>query len=342
MRINYQGRMLRAEYRGADYADDNDSSRDLQRRKFRLTGLMPLPKHEWILLYAGFQHFSTEFDATGYEISSNRVQGGARIKFPVHFTLAYYFIFDRTASDSDYIATDNISHTFYATHRQGRAGLTIGYQNNINDDFEDVVRANSIYFSGWVRPCPRMEFRGEYGFRAETVDEGSRLVGDEDRNRYKISVKCNCLESGTVMLKLENKTRTNDQINSEAEFNRFSANVSLKLLEYGYLNGGYSYSSGEYENSEQSFDFDDNLFHADISVNEFHNFTPGFGVTYYRSRRDLDVESFSLNFKADYKFMEDFIFSAAYNVHNFDDFLVGDQYYTANIVEINIIKIISF
>jgi len=75
---------------------------------------------------------------------------------------------------------------------------------------------------------------------------------------------------------------------------------------------------------------------------EYISFTPGLGVTYYRSQRDLDVESFILRFKLAYGFYSGYRIEIKYDVHNFDDFLFLDRYYTANIVEINLIKNISF
>ena len=49
-----------------------------------------------------------------------------------------------------------------------------------------------------------------------------------------------------------------------------------------------------------------------------------------------------MRFDAEYEFYDGYKFRAEYNVQNFDDFLIRDQYYTANIVEISLIKHISF
>ena len=143
-------------------------------------------------------------------------------------------------------------------------------------------------------------------------------------------------------IKYEEKNRENDQLGSEVEFMRIALDGTLELKEYGVVSAGYAFASGEYENDEQKFEFGDHLVHADLTSREYYDITAGFGAVYYRSKQDLDVESFTLRFSAAYRFKEDYKLEIDYNVHNFDNFQVWDEYYTANIVEVNLIKTISF
>lgn len=341
--VNYQGRMFQAEYVGADYADNENPGRDQSRSKVRLFGSLPVPNYERLVLSGAFHHFETRYNTPDYGISSNRVRGGALMKLAEKFSVNYYFVFDRTTSDSDFIATDNITHTFYGSHFwPGLAGVTVGYQYGINDDYEDAIKSSSFYFGGWLKPCPQVEFRVQHGIRSESVDEGSRLIGDEDRDRFRFTARYKNVEYGSISFSVEDKNRKNDQLRSESDFSRISIDGNLKLRELGSLSGGYSFSKGEYENNEQDFAFDDHLVFGDIELKGWCNLTPAFGVVYYRSKRDLDVESFTLRFKAAYRFMEDYVLDVTYNVNNFDDFLVKDRYYTANIVDVSIKRMLSF
>jgi hypothetical protein len=69
-------------------------------------------------------------------------------------------------------------------------------------------------------------------------------------------------------------------------------------------------------------------------------------ATYFRSKRDNDIEKFSLHFGVTYTFLTNHHLEARYHAYNFDDFreLGGDYtaYYTGNIVEVNFIKDLSF
>jgi hypothetical protein len=343
MRIKYQGRMFQVEYRAADYSDDSRPDRDRSRFKFRMITRLWMPEYEEIVLIGGYRRFETRYDATDFMISSNRVHGGVMLDLPRDFTLNYNFIFDRTGSDSDLVASDNIAHTFYASHVwPGLAQITIGYQHDINDDFYDEVRSNSYYFSGWLKVSDNLEFRGVRGFRSESMEDGTRLVGDEERGRHKLSVKVTDDRYGSLTLKHEGKNRKNDQLGSEADFNRFAADGILGLRDYGELSFGYSYSTGDYCNAVQEYKFNNHLVYGDFTAREYRNITLGLGGLYYRSKRDLDVEEFTVRFEGAYRFVTDYTLKVTYNVHNFDDFLVRDQYYTANIVEMSITRAILF
>jgi hypothetical protein len=342
-RINYLGRMFQAEYRAGNFDDNKHRDRDRSRYRIRLIGMGTVPRYEWIMLSGGFQHFETKFDESEFKISSNSVWGTAAIELPENFALKYHGRFDRTSSDSDVVATDNLAHAFYLSRSwPGLARLTAGYQHDINDDFEDAVSANSAYFSGWLKPVPQLEFRGEFGLRAETVDEGSRLLGDEDRTRFRLSAIYSSPAAGSINLKFENKRRKNDQLGSEANFSRISIDRTMTVVKYVGFSGGYAFATGDYKNNEQEFKFDSHVLYADLTSKEYRNLTAGFGAVYCRSKRDLDVESFTLRFSAMYQFMREYAVEAFYNIHNFDDYLIIDRYYTANIVEINIKKSISF
>lgn len=343
MVFNYEGRMFQAEYSGDDYEDKEHLDRDQTRYRIRLNAATPVPRYEWIVLSGGFLHFDTRYDTNDFAYSANRVWSGIRIEPRGRFALNYNFVFDRASSDSDLVATDNIAHAVYVQYmRAGFLNLTVGYQNDINDDIDDEVNSDTYYLSGWYKPSARLEFRGEYGNRAEKVVEGYRLTGNEDRQRFKFSGKYRSTEYGDVKITYENKSRKNESLSSEVCFDRISLDGNLIVSSLGNLNCGYSYSIGEYENGDGTFEYNSHVIYGDIFLNEYRRFKPGFGFVYYRSKRDLDTESFNLNFKAVYRFMKDYRLHVEYNVHNFDDFLVDNQYYTANIVEISLTKNMTF
>lgn len=343
VRINYRGRMLQADYRGAAFNDEEKSWRDQVRYKYRVVAVAAIPRFERLILSGGFQHFETRYDETDFKISANTVWGGVTVKLPMNYSVRYGFYFDRTSSDSDLVATDNLSQAVYVTRIwPNRAGVTLGYQHDINDDFEDAFKAHTGFFSGWLKPGKNWEFRGEYGFRQEDVDDGGRLLGNEDRDRIQLSARYRDNDKGSAVIKFESKNRRNDQLGSKADFDRIAFDGTLKVKEYGRLTGGYALAEGTFDNDEQAFEFRDHLFHTDLATREFYHFTAGFGAVYYRSKGDLDTESFTVRFNLACNFIDDYLLEMVYNVHNFDNFLVWDEYYTANIVEINIIKSISF
>jgi len=338
-RFNYQGRMFQAEYNAISYKDKNDESKDQSRRNVRLNAALPVPKYEWLQLSGGYQQFKTEYCDTKFELKSTTVRGGALASLPNYFSIKYDIFLNRAGSDSDFVETDNLAQAVYLSYNRPKLiGITLGYQNDINDDFEDSFKANSYYFSGLLYPNSRSEIRGELGIRAEEVDQGSRLIGNEDRNKYKISGKYKLSGGNSIGAKYEARKRKNEQIGSEAEFTRIAVETNISSSKYAQIAAAYSYTIGEYENTEQKFEFVDHQVNLDINSAEFKNLTGGFGLTYYRSQRDLDIESIGLRFRGGYKLAGDYRIEALYNVYNFDDLLALNRYYTENMVEFNIIK----
>ena len=90
------------------------------------------------------------------------------------------------------------------------------------------------------------------------------------------------------------------------------------------------------------FEYESHQVNADVTTREYMNFTGDFGIVYFRNKLDLDTESINLLFSGIYSFDEGLRAEAIYRVFNFDDFLFLDQYYTENIVEVNLIKSFSF
>jgi hypothetical protein len=230
----------------------------------------------------------------------------------------------------------------YAAHSwPGLAEATAGYQRDFNDDLEDEVIANSFYFSGWIKPADRLEFRGEFGTRSEEVNSGSRLVGDEERFKYRASAKYRYRNYGSISVRIDSRTRKNEQLGSESEYISACASVDADVAGYATVVGGYTYSKGDYDNNEQEFEFRDHTVFGDVTSREYLNTTLGCGITYYRSRWNLDAEKISLRFSGAYRFMDAYHFEIEYTVHNFDDFMFTetyDEYYTANILRLQITR----
>jgi hypothetical protein len=129
--------------------------------------------------------------------------------------------------------------------------------------------------------------------------------------------------------------RENDDLGSEADFRRAAADLWHKCEKLGTLHASYAFVQGEYENQTDNFEFTDHVVAGGLTIPLFTGFEAVFDGTYYRSKRDLDVESTAARIAARYwTGSPRYTLEVAYAAHNFDDVLVFDGYYTANIVEI--------
>jgi hypothetical protein len=359
VQFDYQGRSLRAEYRAVDYQDELNTARDQQRSLVQLRGYVPLPRLERVIVNGGFQHFESKYTDSDFTFSANTVWAGGLADLPHGFWLRYHFKFDRASSDSDLIATDNISNLGYVGYEiPGLLRASIGYQDHINDDFEDEIRGSSLFASGWLQPLPFLELKGEYGDRSEDIEDGERLLGEQDQMRHRYSLRLKNKDWGSLSLHGESLERENQQLGSEVDFDRYSADMLLlgsdrlrfdlpilKWIQLIHVSGGYSYAEGLYTNNTSEFEFVSHTVTGAIWLSVADKARLGHTLVYYRSEEDLDVESFRLRFEGEVELTAGFGLEAVYRVHNFDNLtrpvLPYDQYYTTNIVELNLTKSLS-
>ena len=341
--LNHEGALLNGQIRRQNFTDNLDENRDRKTTEMKISGTLPVPNHEWLVLNGGFRRISSKYEISETEISANRAWAGMRADLPYDLQLRYKFIIDRASSDNDFVATDNLTNTIYLSKVWPRyALLTFGYQNGINDDYEDEISSNSFMIGGFIRPHKLIELRGEMGLTEEEIEDGSRYVGEESRNRHRFTLKFMPERYGDFQIKYTNRERENKDLGTEVDYSSITTDYSISHYKYGSISVGYTYSSGDYTNRDESFEFKDHSVYGDLRITEYKNLIGGCGITYYRSKTDLDVESIILRFDAEYGFYEDYAFKVEYNIHNFDDFRYFDRYYTANIVKISLIKHMSF
>ncbi|MBD3334902.1 MAG: hypothetical protein GF355_05250, partial [Candidatus Eisenbacteria bacterium] len=76
LRLHRHASMLQAEYRGQQFTDDLDSSRDQKRSRLRVNAALSHPSYNWILIYGGMQSYATEYEEAERELTSNSGWGG--------------------------------------------------------------------------------------------------------------------------------------------------------------------------------------------------------------------------------------------------------------------------
>ena len=338
VQANSRGHMLQAEYRQSDYRDKRTSAADRRTTRYQIVSAAPVPRVRTLLVNAGFQHFEHKMEASGRKLTANTVWAGGRLFLPADYTIKYSFLFDRATNAGDRAATDNITNAAYAgkTWRQ-HAGLMVGYQYQMHDDIADEIRGNGYYAAGWAKPLASWTWKAEFGSQQEDVKQGVTLTGDEDRTRFGVSSSYEH-RLGTLRVRYENTQRNNDDIGTSIDFQRLAGEIAMTHGIPGQLSGSYAVTFGKYETTDNGFSFRDHVLSGLWLSPIYRRLQTELEGTYYRSQRDLDVESFSLRLLGRYEVTEKYKFEISYAAHNFDDLTAYNRYYTANIVEIAIVR----
>jgi hypothetical protein len=336
--FKHRGSYGRVEYRLADFNNDTNRQNDRRSRRLRVTFYSPLPKWNKIVLSGGFQHFENEVEVRADTLNANTFWGAARYGHPLGYHIRYSFIFDRSRRTGDLTDYDNVIHTVHAGRTwAGRGGVTVGYGRRLNDDVRIKRSGDEYSLTGWARPIKPLLLRAGFDYEGDVIDSGRSLTGDRERSRHWLSAKYTHA-GGYVKVMLEDRQRENADIGSRIDFLRLSLDGSASDDRLGEIFAGYAYGRGEYVNSGGAFKYGEHTVSGEARSREYWHLQLGIEGMYYRSRSDVDVESFTLELIGRYKIREDAGVELSYSVHNFDDFNdlspFYDRYFTANVVQV--------
>jgi hypothetical protein len=105
---------------------------------------------------------------------------------------------------------------------------------------------------------------------------------------------------------------------------------------WGSVGVEYTWSLDAYDNRIDGFDAESNALTSRLYLERVKGVRLGGGVTYLKVVRDLDIEKSILFFEGEYTLRDSYHLELKYNVYNYDDYVLLDRYYTANIVWINV------
>ncbi len=335
----FKGRSVRLEYRQSDFDDEAKGHGDRKGQMFRTSASTPFPRYERVVLAGGYDYRLDEMEGSSVELETNQAWGATKARLPGQITVDYRFVFARTDHKGNGIETDNFLNTVSVGRRWNRhGGFRVGYENRIVDDLIDRSESNGFLFSGWINYLDKLFVRTSTATRDKNIVTGSTLIGDEDFTRYRVAARYVDERFGELSAQVRARVKENDDIGSEAEYTSFSTGFKLSRQKYGRLSIFYTYYVGEYESRSADFELSDHVVRGKITPVKYRKVSVTAGGTYYRSRRDLDVEKSSLNLGISYELPEDFHVEAKYSVFNYDDFQAIDLFYTGNVVEVSIAR----
>ncbi|MBI4720873.1 MAG: hypothetical protein HY770_06560 [Chitinivibrionia bacterium] len=335
----YKQSSLRLEYRASEFDDRVNKPSDRDANVFRASATAAIPGFERAVLSGGYDYRLDKLYAYRSELKTNQGWAATRIHLPLQFSADYRFVFARTLHEGNGIETDNVLNTVAVGKTWNRrGGLRIGYENRIADDLADRSESNGFLFNGWYSHANRVFLRALASTRDKDIVTGSTLIGDEDYIRYRVSVTADGGMLGDVSVQYQGRRKENKDIGSTVDYRSISTTWRLDTKKLGSLAVTYAYYLGEYENRSTNFEFSDNMVTGTITPAPYRGVGVRAGGTYYRSRRDLDIEKIALNLGATYSFRNGYYFDADYTAYNYDDFLAIDRFYTGNILEVSLAR----
>lgn len=361
--------MIRAFYRGTKFDDVTDLDNDQKGSEINTVISTIVPNYEWILLSGGYIYRNSKLDNLEAELTTHQGWGAVKLNLPNQVLAEYRLTYGYAERISEEDRTvDNIYQLFsLGKNFKNIVGLRAGYEMRTQDDFIQKVTSSGFLFEGWFKPTDKLSFNGSFTTRSEETDEGRRLLGDLDVTRHQVTAQYADAAWGKFKVRWQQRTRENDplfteglttgiglttpeasEVNTKVEYSALTPELTLRRADLGSLTVAYSLITGTFENTTDAADytFRDHLITGTVTPRSYGPLTADFSATYFRSKRDNDIEKFNLDFGLMYTFIKNHHLEVRYNVINFDDFRMLDgsynEYYTGNIVSVNLIKDLSF
>jgi hypothetical protein len=330
-------------YRRSDFTDKERENADRQADQVELRGFAPVPQLSCISVASGYRYRQNKHQSAELKLSTNQFWAALKGYLPQGLIGEYRFLVARIKHDGNNIETDNFVNTVSIGKTWSRTGgARIGYENRIQDDLLDRSVAHLLFLSGWYRFNNNLMVRARFSAKMKEITTGTTLVGDEDFTRHQITIKYDQPNWGDLMVRYQGRIKTNEDINTRAEYNAFSLVLNIRQPEYGRIVLDYSYYMGAHENrsvtSPEEYEFSDHVLQGTVFLEQYRNLDTWFGGSYYRSRRDRVSEKIGANIGAAYNLPQNYRAELRYQSLNFDNFRVNDQYYTGNKVNISLVK----
>ena len=106
---------------------------------------------------------------------------------------------------------------------------------------------------------------------------------------------------------------------------------------WGSVGADYSYSNDDYRDLAGRFATVSDIVTGRADFTRVKNLRLAGGVTYLDIGKDLDIEKSSVFVEGSYRVWHDYRVEVQYNVYNYDDYILLDRYYTANVVRFNLV-----
>lgn len=348
---------FKAEFRLSKYDDNLRDAYDRLTSRLRFTGSAPVPTRKDLFVSAGYQHYSAEIVARQDTLIADAFWGGAQWFGNNHLSVKYSFLFDRSRRTGDISATDNILHALYLTRNWiARGGFTFGYRYQTTDDIFDQVSQNGYFTSAWYKPMDMLTLKAGYGNEQSSIIDGRTLNGEKSRTKFWAGLKYKRDNAGWNLMFKSRSTENDlfagwDQtsavdyprgISYSTDYTEIATDIYYDYSKIGMLTFAYSYIDGDYTNESGMFAYSEHVLAGDFESKPIGQFDIKLGATYLLARQDIDYERSNLRAALAWAFRTQCRLELKLSVHNFDNYIdpspLYTEYYTANVVTINVIK----
>lgn len=252
------------------------------------------------------------------------------------FTFRYNLYLNRIDDQSTDMKTDNVQNDFDGEFYYGYGRVFAGYGYEVNDDDRSLTDYSTYRVGGTFDYDSRVFAKLSYSNRAKTDKEKLTLLKDTESELVRGDLRLKIIDDFTIGGKYVNGRREYPDIGVESVGERTNTYLVYTYPGWIRLDGDYVYGTENHVDRVGTFDTDSHILTSRLTIERIPNLDLAAGVTYLKIGKDLDIEKSILVFEGEYTVADAYHIEIKYNVYNYDDFLIQDRYYTANVVWVNV------
>jgi hypothetical protein len=277
-----------------------------------------------------------ELQSSGLAINVSDFQYTGLVEPDRRVRLQYQFGATRTDDESTDLQTDRIRNDVDVTyfHDYGRVVGGFGYETN--DDDRSVTsykswRAGTVFRYGGV-----LTAKLDFASRNKTDEEEVTLLKDMESTRFRARLEAEPMEGVMVGASWAQRERDLPDVDVKIDGETVGAFGRYALDGWGALSGDYRFSDDDYDDRAGTFATESHIVTGRVELDRIPGLRLASGVTYMDIGEDLDIEKSMVFVEGAYTVLEDYRLEVSYNAYNYDDYIVVDRYYTANVVRISV------
>lgn len=339
-------RGLEVAYRMSEFSDNLNPTADRTGRIVSARAHTPcLLTDKWTHLLRG-AYGTSEVANTGgavtdigYTLYSGQYTGVIR---PVdRFQFTYTFKAQRIDNELNDLKTDRFQNQVDATVYHAYGSVSGGYAYETNDDDRSLTSYNSWQAAASLRYKKRVAAKVRYSGRVKTDLEELTLLKDIESSRFRADLEVTPLEDLSIGGGYNVRDRDYPDLDVSSNGKSARAYVRYAITKWGGVSGDYTHSEDEYVDLVSGFDATTDIVSARVDFERIPGLRLSSALTYYDASEDLDIEKSIVSFEGRYDVLDDWGLEVAYNAYNYDDFVLLDRYYTANVFRFNVVYDLS-
>ena len=323
-------------YSLSDFSDNLNSDADRKGQVVSARLYAPTPFYDkWTnLLRGAYGVRKLSNDDVEYKLSSFQYTG---VVEPAKvFQLKYNFDASRVDDQATDLKTDRFQNNLDAAYFYKYGRLTAGYGYETNDDDRTLTSYQTWRAGGSFRYQKYVNAKLDYANRTKDDQEDVTLLKDLESFQVRGKLQVQPIDRLSLGGGYSKRQREFTDIRVKTDGKVWTTFARYDYAGWGNVSGDYEYSVDTYTDRVAGYDADAKIVTGRAEFTRIKNLRLAGGATYLDIGKDLNIEKSTVFAEGTFRLLRDYQIEVKYNVYNYDDYIVLDRYYTANVWRINL------